>query len=507
MHPITEHALIRQMNRLGVPDALTPTVRKLLVAIQNGHTAVALDDPEWERWMQIPWIREASPSAPLHLSGPWLQSGRHAAQERRVAITLKSRLKPSASTAIDALNYMPHADASQQAAICQAVPQSLSLILGGPGTGKTSTAAAVVAAKLKQRAAPSAPKVALMAPTGKAAARLSEAFQSAVQAMSPEVRPDIALSATTVHRQLNQLGEMDLVLVDEASMLSLDLMDRLLKALSPSADLVMMGDPHQLASVEAGNILSTLASAPEFESARSILKGRHRTGGSGHLNALQDLCLAGDVAGFFQAIGDFNVPWLSPPHESALESMLLDRYHPYLQSVRDGSIPEQVEFQCLTSISSGIGGRHWINQRVAQQALGFGLEGRGTRYLVTENQPMLDIFNGDLAIALDATTDPNPRVQVTGSGRLIGLKQISRPELAYAISIHRAQGSEYPHVWVSLPTPPEGSGYRPTRELLYTALTRAKASVALWGSEAQLKTALETPTVRVSGLEYFLARD
>mgnify|MGYP000034541917 FL=1 len=504
MHPMTERALLTHLLQMGLSESVLPSVRRLFLAIQKGHTALPLSAEDAALWEASAWHQTSPSELPFVRTGPWLQTARHAAQESRVAHALKQRVSESVQSLPVLQSLMPHADASQQAAIQKAIPQSLALILGGPGSGKTTTAAAIVAGKLQQKDWATTPRVALLAPTGKAAARLTDAFQKALTTMAPECRPALGLKATTVHRQLDALSDKDLVLIDEASMVSLDLMDRLLQTLNPNADLVMMGDPYQLASVEAGSILATLAGAHCFDSARSYLTGRHRTGEAAKLNTLLDLCLAGEVSAFFEAVHELDIPWLRPPAETELESLILKGYQSYFDALKAGNLPDHTEFQCLTSISSGSGGRHWVNKLVSQFAHQLGLKGQGHRLILTENQPALEVFNGDLAIALDPETTANPRLKIIGSDRIVSRHQISRPETAYAISIHRAQGSEYPDVLVCLPTPTDQSAYQPTRELLYTALTRAKRNVSLWGTEQEFTRALTTPTIRHSALGYFL---
>lgn len=507
MHPATEHALIEQLCKDGLPRELMPTVRTLFRRIAEGHTALALNAEEQTHWQHSPWADHSTPSAPLAVTAHWLQTGRHRAQEARVARRLKARAVPVAGQLIEALKLMPMGDPSQLNAITGAGGRQLALVLGGPGSGKTTTAAAVLTAKIHQFSGPEPPTVALLAPTGKAAVRLTEAFQSAVSSMPDTLRPSVIPKATTIHRQLHQLREVDLILIDEASMVSLDLMDQLLNNLGPDTQLILMGDPHQLASVEAGSVLSTLAKTEVFAADRFTLTGRHRTDQGVGLHGIQDACLAGDLPAFLEALEDAKIQWIKPSDVGALEQCLAEGYAPYFDAIESGNTRTIPEFQCLTSISAGVGGRHWVNRLVTQQAMMRGLNGRGHRLLVTENQPTFDIYNGDIGVMLDPEGSEGPQIWISGSERTVILNQINQPETAYAISIHRSQGSEYAKVLVCLPEPSEQSHYRPTRELLYTALTRAKQGVTLFASEAQLAQALATPTQRMSCLEHFLQAD
>lgn len=508
MHNQTEQALLNLLLAEGLPSTLRSAVRRLFLRIQEGHTAVSLGAEEQAAWEQSPWATGSAAMAPLWVTSGWLQTGRHRAQEARVALELKRRAKPTTTDSLDPLSLMPQADASQQAAILGAMGRQLSLILGGPGSGKTTTAAAIIAAKYHQLSHIERPAIALLAPTGKAAVRLTESFQNALARMPETLKPVLDAKATTIHRQLDQLGDCDLILVDEASMVSLDLMDRMLSRLRPEAHLILMGDPHQLASVEAGSVLSTLAQSAAFTTDRFILTGRHRTEAGRDLNQIQDLCLAGDFQGFTQALQALQIPWMRPQDEaSSLEAYIHKGYAPYFAAIEAGQTRIIPAFQCLTSISSGVGGRHWVNRLVSQQAAARGLDGLGHRILITENQPTLDLYNGDIGVYQERQTDPAPEIWISGSERTVRRHQINQPETAYAISIHRSQGSEYADVLVCLPEPPERSRYQPSRELLYTALTRAKQSIALFASESQLAAALATPTHRDSCLEHFLAED
>jgi len=503
----TEQALIHQLLADGLPIALTAAVRRLLRQIQDGHTAIALDNQELAVWESSPWAMQGTETVPLRVTDHWLQTHRHHAQESRVARNLKARCAVLQTNSVDPQDLMPDADPSQQQAITGALSRQLAMVLGGPGSGKTTTAAAIVVAKYKQMQQTKPVAVALMAPTGKAAVRLTEAFHSALSRMPDASRPDLQLTATTIHRQLDQLDRYDLVLVDEASMVSLDLMDRLLTGLHRDAHLILMGDPYQLASVEAGSVLSTMALSTAFADDRFVLTGRHRTDDSVALNTIQDLCLAGDLQGFTEALNDHQIVWLQPGEEDALATHLIEGYRDYFDAVAAEQSRVTPNFQCLTSISHGVGGRHWVNRLICQEAVNRGLDGRGHRILVTENQPALGIYNGDIGAYVTAHASTNPDVWITGTNQVIPLRQIANPENAYALSIHRSQGSEFEKVLVCLPEPPEQSLYRPTRELLYTALTRAKKSVALFASQQQLTRALATPTRRDSCLERFLATD
>ena len=502
MHPMTTSDLFLLLKELGLPADLKPDLSRLFDAIDAGHTALKLDRGRDESWSRA--LNNEDLCQLLAVNHQFLQIRRHFAQEKRVAADLRRRALSRTNPAlIDPLHFMPHADSSQQAAIVGAAARTLSMVSGGPGTGKTTTAAAIVAAKL--RLLGETPRISLVAPTGKAAARLTESFQAAVSNMD---QPDTRLNevvATTIHRQINTLGDSQVVLVDEASMVSLDLFDRLLKALSPDSHVILMGDPNQLASIEAGNILKTISESEGLSSHCFKLTNRHRIQGQETLATLQDLCLRGDSEGFIECIRESDVFW--EPNRSAdhLKTYLFNGLKPYLDSVKTAKQPERSEFQCLTAINEGIGGRRFVNHLVQAECQQLGLRGVGERLLVTENQPSLGIFNGDIGVVIDSNDTLNPQVQFDTLSTPLMRNQLGWVEPAWAISIHRSQGSEYQSVLVCLPEPGSiESRFRPNRELLYTALTRAKQSVGLFASERMLQSALQHTTQRITCLGYFL---
>jgi exodeoxyribonuclease V alpha subunit len=343
MHPMTTSDLFLLLQQLGLPADLKPDLSRLFDAIDAGHTALELDPARQESWLRV--LNNEDLSQLLAVNHQFLQIRRHCAQEKRVAKELRRRaLSRTNSAPIDPLQFMPHADSSQQAAIVGAAARTLAMVSGGPGTGKTTTAAAIVAAKL--RLLEETPRISLVAPTGKAAVRLTESFHEAVSNMN---QPDARLKdvvATTIHRQLNTLSESQVVLIDEASMVSLDLFDRLLKALSPDSHVILMGDPNQLASVEAGNILKTISESESLSSHCFKLTNRHRIQGKETLATLQDLCLGGDSERFIQCIRESDVFWEPNQSVDRLKTYLFHGLKPYLDCVKTAERLEAPAFQC-----------------------------------------------------------------------------------------------------------------------------------------------------------------
>ena len=500
MHPMTSADVFNLLKSEGIPQSLKASVTQLFEAIRQGHTALHLSNEDADSWAQA--LSESEIATLFAVNRGALQIRRHFAQEFRVASALKKRSShPALNITIDPKQLMPHADASQQGAIIGAASQRLSIVTGGPGTGKTTIAAVIIAAKrtLFQRL----PCISLVAPTGKAAARLTESFQAAISKMpSVELEPVVA---TTIHRQLKKLDSADIVLIDEASMVSLDLFDRLLKSLSQDAHLILMGDPNQLASIEAGSILKVITESNTLSRHCFALTQRHRIEGHEALAQLQDLCLSGDSQCFIQGLKDSGMFWEDNQRVDRLQGALIDGYRLYFKGLQRALIPASPDFQCLTAIGEGVGGRRMINHLAQVETQRLGLNGFGERLLVTENQPGIGVFNGDIGILIDSYDSPNPRVQFDNLDRPLRKNQLGSVESAWAISIHRSQGSEYQSVFICLPEPiTSQSRFKPSRELVYTALTRAKESIQLFATESMIARAISQTTHRVTCLDHFL---
>ena len=500
MHPMTSADVFNFIKEAGLPRQLEASVTQLFEAIHQGHTAQYLSNEEADLWAQT--LKNSELATLFAVNHDALQIRRHFAQESRVADALKKRSRlPALTISVDPRELMPNADPSQTRAIVGAAKQHLAIVTGGPGTGKTSTAAAIVAAKrtLFERQ----PRIALVAPTGKAAVRLTESFHAAISTMPfVDLEPVIA---TTIHRQLKELDSADIVLIDEASMVSLDLFDRLLKSLADHAHLVLMGDPNQLASVEAGSILKVLTESNTLSHHCFELTQRHRIEGQETLAQLQDLCLSGDSQHFTQGLRDSGMFWEDSQRVDRLQGALINGYRPYFEGLQRTRTPVSPDFQCLTAISEGAGGRRMINHLVQVETQRLGLNGFGERLLVIENQAGIGVFNGDIGTVVDCYDSPNPRVQFENLDQPLRKNQLGSVESAWAISIHRSQGSEYQHVFICLPEPiTSQSRFKPSRELVYTALTRAKESIQLFATESMVARAISQTTHRVTCLDHFL---
>jgi exodeoxyribonuclease V alpha subunit len=455
----------------------------------------------------------------------------------------------------------------QRLAAAAALVRPFAVIAGGPGTGKTTTIARVLA-RLDEQALASGsdpPGVALAAPTGKAAARLEEAVREEALRLpvSPETRSRLAsLRGTTLHRLLgpapgnrtrfrrNKLNRLaaDVVVIDETSMVSLSLMSHVVEALRPEARLILVGDPEQLASVEAGAVLGdlvgpasrglrmrpparaalgrvTAADVPaEDPPGRTpigdgivVLRRVHRFGGG--IARLAATIQAGDAEGAVGILsaGEPDLLWLPvDPTEagavdaaSAVRAVAVDVGGEVIEAARAGAAVEAVEalsrFRVLCAHRRGAAGAEtWmatVEGWLAAEITGFAnrpLWYPGRPLLITANDYSLRLYNGDTGVVVSA-----------GSGRVVAAferggevvtvspTRLAAVDTVYAMTVHKSQGSQFDTVAIVLPRPDSPVL---TRELLYTAVTRARRTVMVVGTPESVVAAVERPIARSSGL-------
>jgi exodeoxyribonuclease V alpha subunit len=436
----------------------------------------------------------------------------------------------------------------QQVAAATAVLRRLCVVSGGPGTGKTSTVVRVLALLASQSDQPL--RIGLVAPTGKAAARLQESIRAtrAALAVDEAVRARIPDEASTIHRLLGARRDstafrhdagrplaLDVLVVDEASMVDLALMARLVAALPAAARLVLLGDRDQLASVEAGAVLGDVCGpAPGFSAAfhgrLEALVGAPLPAGRASTSALADCVVLltesrrfgvgsgiGRVARAVNAgAGEDVVSLLDDPavvdagradgSEAALTEAVLAGYAAYHARVAADAPPAEVfeafrAFRVLCAPRRGPRGAETINARVTA-VLGVATEWwAGRPVLITQNDYALRLFNGDVGITLhDPAADGRLRVFFEGEeGKVRRIPPLRLPphQTTYAMTIHKSQGSEFDRVLLVLP---EADSRLATRELLYTGLTRARTAVTVWGDVPVIRAAVERRLVRSSGL-------
>jgi len=425
----------------------------------------------------------------------------------------------------------------QRLAAERALQRRFTVISGGPGTGKTSTVVKILVLLLEKARHEGSryPVVQLMAPTGKAAARMSDAIESAVGRMGldEEIRTQLSSTATTIHRALGVLPysstryargrerrlSADVVLVDEASMVDLGLMRHLLDALPDGARLILLGDRNQLASVEAGSVLAELGSAlgektGDEASAMVELKKSYRFSSDSGIYALSSAVRQGDGSGAERIVSekrdDLAYGGGLDDDSGSLRKLVLEFYGFALkQKSADGALSAMNRFRLLCAHRKGVFGVEGINEQVRRWLSDAGLlprDGefyRGRLILVTTNDYGVRLQNGDVGIlwpdeeghllAYFSTVNSEGDVQL----RALSPAQLPAHESAFAMTIHKSQGSEHEEVAVLLP---EESSPLLTRELVYTGITRAKKRAHLFGPLSSLSAASARSVTRHSGL-------
>ncbi|HEX6246317.1 MAG TPA: exodeoxyribonuclease V subunit alpha [Nocardioidaceae bacterium] len=457
--------------------------------------------------------------------------------------------------ALERLFPGPAPDLQRLAAVVSA-HKRFSIVAGGPGTGKTTTVARLLA--LLQDVSGGALRIALAAPTGKAAARLTEAVADATSKMPAEDSERLGvLTARTLHRLLgskrgartrfwhdrdNRLP-YDVVVVDEASMVPLTMMSRLVEALRPSCRLVLVGDPDQLASVEAGAVLGDLVerdvpvgavaaeevaslvpddvAALSEEQRDAALRGGvvrlrtvHRFSEeiqdlaeairSGQPGRLEDVLAKGhaciELVDADPAAGGFVCEPLRADVLSAGRDLVADAR----AGDAEGALDALERHRVLCGHREGPHGVSWWARQVEEWLTGDidgyakdGLWYVGRPLLVTSNDYQLGLFNGDTGVVVAWHGEPRAAFRREGRVDLLGPSRLSDVQTVHAMSVHRSQGSQFDRVTLILP--PEGSPLL-TQELVYTAVTRAKEHVRIVGTRAALMTAIQRPVQRASGL-------
>ncbi len=526
---------------------LEQVVHELSTATREGTIALALAslEPEIapEQLSALPVIGGPGAYTPLVLEDGYLWFNRYWHYEQRLADNLQARLLAAPLPDIEllgAVTDMPHrAEAAltdvpevdsidwQQRAISLAARSRFSIISGGPGTGKTTTVTRLLWL-LTQQAGIRSNRIMLAAPTGKAAMRLQESIrQLKVSLAIPKAQAAlIPEQASTLHRLLgyrpgtpefryhrNHLLPADVVIVDEASMIDIALMTRLVEAVPQQARLILLGDKDQLAAVETGSVFRDLCSATPAAQAHSVvLQKSWRFSADSGIGQLAAAVRAGAAAQLETLLQQDwpDIEWVADGVLNSDELRLAwqDYFELLAQQPTATAYTSWLEavfaafnrFRILTPLRQGMLGTEQLNQRLSQAFRRSGASSptrsawyHGRPVMVTQNDYRQSLFNGDIGLAL-RDNQGELRVWFQQEEGLRALSPVRLPahETAWAMTIHKSQGSEFAAVMLLLPD--DDTLRILGRELLYTGITRAKTALQLRGSLPVLQAALRQVT-------------
>ena len=476
----------------------------------------------------------------------------------------------------------------QKVACASALMNDFCVITGGPGTGKTTTVTNLLAliVLLNQHVAnDQQPIIKLVTPTGKAAARLSESIKGAKAKLTinsalinPELVAQIPDEAATIHRLLgvkpysaefihhqDNLLHLDVLVVDEVSMVDLPMMAKLVSALPPKCKLILLGDKDQLASVEAGSVLADICTPlqnqrqvnglPNIQYSTEIVTAIDMMTGmdiSRHCQLLEQrslndsICMLqvsyrfddksgiGQLAKAVNRGDNLGVMALQKQDDPSLHfagisefdyNQLIESsahaYQPYLQMMNDGAPAKAVieqfnRFQLLCALREGDYGVSGINQRIEKQLAKLKLIDNKTLYyagkpiMITTNDYSLQLYNGDVGLLLpDDKTGQLKAWFITPDGEVKAVfpNRLPKHEAVYAMTVHKSQGSEFDHVAFVLPPLKQVINNQViNKELIYTGITRAKKRFDIYSENKVLELAIKQSTQRSSGLAGLLFR-
>lgn len=473
---------------------------------------------------------------------------RYWSDEQLVAKAIQQRCQPIAVLKPDVLqqNFADWQSLNddvdwQKIAVFMALTRQFCVISGGPGTGKTTIVLRLLELLYRQD---DKLNIALIAPTGKAAARLQQAICDTGQSR---------LEAKTVHRLLgitanNDQGRytpkntlaVDVLIVDEASMIDISLMAKLLNALPEKTRIIMLGDSQQLASVESGAVLANLCDQPPQFSKEFIisiqqftgmkltcsapstvllrdsivmLKHSYRFDEKSDIGCLAKAVQSGSLANVYQVM-DLAIRnlWQQQLDATSIQSHVFNNYKPYFDAVKINANAQQClqlfdQYRVLSALKTGPQSVSAVNSLIERQLQKNGWKTyqdfyNGRPIMVTQNDYRQRLFNGDTGIVL---VDPQGILRACfisdQTVRWIDLSRLPAHETAFAITIHKSQGSEFDKVTVLLP---EEDTALLNRELLYTAITRAKKQITLLCSDMMLAKTVQTQHRRETGLAKLL---
>ncbi|MCD6185755.1 MAG: exodeoxyribonuclease V subunit alpha [Deltaproteobacteria bacterium] len=454
----------------------------------------------------------------------------------------------------------------QRLALLNVLFNNFTVITGGPGTGKTTVVTKIITILLTLAKGKKL-KILMAAPTGKAAARLSESITDFKEKIDcpAHIRDAIPTDTFTIHRMLGTISHSpyfrhnsdnplsaDIVIIDEASMVDLPLMSKLVQAVPEEARLVLVGDKDQLASVESGAVLGDICNRgnlgsfsdkfanrikkitgenindtldlQHISSSYSIrdsivdLKKNYRFSGKSGIEELSRYVNKGDAEGAFSVLKKGNgVKWRAIDTgenlQNNLKELVLEGFSGFLKTDDpDEAIAKLNAFKILSPVKKGPFGVFFLNEIVEQILSGEDLIKtehspadqwyRGRPVLITRNDYNLKLFNGDIGIIMHADVVNRNELYAFFPDPSGGVRRflpwlLPDHETVFAMTVHKSQGSEFDNVIMILP---EKDNPILTRELIYTGITRARENLTIWGREAVLKAAISRRIERASGL-------
>jgi exodeoxyribonuclease V alpha subunit len=416
----------------------------------------------------------------------------------------------------------------QELAIETALARRFVVISGGPGTGKTTTVLKILERMLSQPGGENL-RIALAAPTGKAAARLQETL---LAGGANGVRQDrLPKSASTLHRLLGSRRNsvyfrhnaknplpVDLVVVDEASMVPLTVMAKLFAALPHRANVILLGDRDQLSSVEPGAVLGDIARAASepgpLQGSLVVLDKNYRFGNESNIFALCNAVREGEIERALKILNSGERPDVisgrTPPPLQVTERLrqrVIAGYSAYLRAPDPAeALKEFKKFRVLCALRTGPYGVESLNRTIEkilrEERLVTGTQNTyaGMPILITQNDYQLRLYNGDIGILLPDPTNGSLLAWFIGEDggiRRVPPARLPEYEPAFVMTVHKSQGSEFDNVLLILP---DKESPVLTRELIYTGLTRARSRVEIWFQESVLRAAIARTIQRGSGL-------
>ncbi len=562
---VVDLAFARLMARFagGLQPEIIKLVADLSHSLSQQHSCLVLKTDQShliEQLKELSIVGTGATPTPLVLQENRLYLHRYFQCEQRIARSLIQRNRKLEQAAdwsdrlVKAFNNHGGTVDWQQMAALQALSRQLTIITGGPGTGKTSTVVKILTILMHEQ-----PKanftIKMAAPTGKAAARLSESIQSSLAGVPNPARETIPTKVQTIHRLLgvkhngrgfrhNQTRPVvaDLLIVDEVSMVDLTLMDRLLNALSPDTRLILLGDPEQLPSVDTGNVLADICrDKPGYSAGFAIhvkeildvdipvrqkphhlvdaichLEKNYRFSRHQGIGQLANAIRSGDPRLNSSADDDVQVFGLESLSPDKLRKEISSYYFEYEMLLGDSQtdaltlIESFDQTRILCPMREGTLGLVSLNREMEAHLESRGLKKAGQQFyhgrpiLITRNDYQLGLFNGDVGICIrDGEKDQFLCVFLNSAGDLTSYHASSLPphETCFAMTVHKSQGSEFNHVTLIVPSPGSTTVEQLlTRELVYTAVTRAKDSIAVYADNETWTMALGQSIQRMSGL-------